>query len=149
MTIWNTFITMPTTAIGICAYGACPNTASAAPYLRSILLIAAIAATNETCERKLQIPSDSVRPMIFGFSRKHDRESAADFMRRRYHTAAAAVTSCPMTVATAAPVMPARKTKIKIGSSTRLTTAPASVEAIAKRGLPSARIIGFIACPNI
>ena len=27
--------------------------------------------------------------------------------------------------------------------------APASVEHMAKRGLPSARMIGFIACPNI
>ena len=30
-----------------------------------------------------------------------------------------------------------------------LMTAPASVDAMAKRGFPSARMIGFIACPNM
>ena len=30
-----------------------------------------------------------------------------------------------------------------------LMTAPASVETMAKRGLPSARMTGFMACPNI
>lgn len=57
ITIWKNFITMPTTAIGICANCSCPQTASSAPYLRTILLIAAIAATSEICDRKLQMPS--------------------------------------------------------------------------------------------
>ena len=62
MTIWKNFITMPTTAMGICAYCSCPNTASSAPYLRSMLLMAAIAATKLIWERKLVMPSISVRP---------------------------------------------------------------------------------------
>ena len=62
MTIWKNFITIPTTAMGICAYCSCPNTASRAPYLRSILLMAAMAATRLICERKLVIPSVSIRP---------------------------------------------------------------------------------------
>ena len=45
MMIWKNFMTMPTTAMGIWAYCSCPKTGSRAPYLRSILLIAAIAAT--------------------------------------------------------------------------------------------------------
>ena len=61
MTIWKNFITMPTTAMGIWAYCSCPNTASSAPYLRSILLMAAIAATKLICERKLVTPRISVR----------------------------------------------------------------------------------------
>lgn len=35
------------------------------------------------------------------------------------------------------------------GSRTMLMTAPASAETMAKRGAPSARMMGFIACPNI
>ena len=60
-----------------------------------------------------------------------------------------AVATCPRTVATAAPIMPHLKTKMKTGSRMILMTAPASVEAMAKRGLPSALMIGFMACPNI
>ena len=71
------------------------------------------------------------------------------FMRRRYQTASAAVMICPITVATAAPIMPQWKRKIKTGSSMMLATAPASVDAIANFGFPSARMIGFMACPNI
>ena len=54
-----------------------------------------------------------------------------------------------MTVAAAAPVIPHRKPKINSGSRTVLVTAPATVDIIAKRGEPPARITGFIACPNI
>ena len=140
---------MPTTAIGICAYCSCPNMASTAPYLRSILLIAAIAATSEIWERKLQIPSTSARPAILKSGLKQAPERETVFVRRRYHMEAAAVTICPSTVATAAPIIPQWNEKIKIGSRMILTIAPASVEAIANRGLPSARMIGFIACPNI
>ena len=50
MTIWKNFITMPTTAIGICAYCSCENISSSAPYLRSMLLMAAIAASRATGE---------------------------------------------------------------------------------------------------
>ena len=61
----------------------------------------------------------------------------------------AAVSACPSTVATAAPIMPHLQTNRKTGSRMIFTTAPASVESMAKRGLPSARITGFMACPNI
>ena len=54
-----------------------------------------------------------------------------------------------MTVATAAPIMPQRKTKRKIGSRIVLAMAPTSVETMAKRGLPSARRMGFMAWPNM
>ena len=57
--------------------------------------------------------------------------------------------ACPMTVATAAPIMPQRKQKMKMGSRMMFASAPASVETIAKRGLPSARMTGFIAWPNM
>ena len=70
-------------------------------------------------------------------------------MRQRYHTASAAVTIWPITVATAAPIMPHRQPKMKMGSKMMLSTAPASVEIMANRGSPSARMTGFIACPNI
>ena len=60
----------------------------------------------------------------------------------------AAVTTCPITVATAAPIIPQRNTNMKIGSRIMFTTAPASVDAIAYNGEPSERITGFIACPN-
>ena len=45
--------------------------------------------------------------------------------------------------------MPQRNAKIKIGSRMMLATAPARVEAMANPGLPSARITGFMAWPNI
>ena len=38
---------------------------------------------------------------------------------------------------------------MKIGSRMMLATAPASVEAMANFGLPSERMIGFIAWPNM
>ena len=80
MTIWKNFITIPTTAIGICAYCACEKISSSAPYLRSMLLIAAIAATREICERKLVMPSPSVRPQTAPSSRKSCFESFTIFM---------------------------------------------------------------------
>ena len=43
-----------------------------------------------------------------------------------------------MTVATAAPIIPHLKTKMKMGSRIMLIAAPANVE-----------IMGFMACPNI
>ena len=62
MTIWKNFMTMPTTAMGIWAYCSWPNTGSRAPYLRSMLLMAAMAATRLIWERKLVMPKDSIRP---------------------------------------------------------------------------------------
>lgn len=67
------------------------------------------------------------------------------FMCSRYHTASSAVATCPMTVATAAPIMPHSQMKMKMGSRMMLMTAPASVEIMANRGLPSARMTGFMA----
>lgn len=69
MTIWKNFITMPTTAMGIWAYCSCPNTASSAPYLRIMLLMAAIAATRLIWDRKLVMPRVRVRPQMEPFSR--------------------------------------------------------------------------------
>ena len=57
MIIWKNFITIPTTAMGICAYSASPKTGSSAPYFLIILFVAAIAATRDICARKLQMPS--------------------------------------------------------------------------------------------
>ena len=71
------------------------------------------------------------------------------FICSRYHTARIAVNTCPITVATAAPIMPHLKTKIKMGSRMMLITAPANVEIMANLGFPSARMMGFMACPNI
>lgn len=45
--------------------------------------------------------------------------------------------------------MPHFSTKIQIGSKMIFKAAPAIVETIANLGLPSERITGFIACPNI
>ena len=140
---------MPTTAIGIWAYCSCENTASSAPYFWIMLLIAAIAATREICDKKLVMPSVRKRFISPPQSPKLARESRIAFMCARYHSDSAAVRICPMTVATAAPIMPILSGKIKIGSSTMFVTAPATVATMAKRGLPSERMMGFIACPNI
>ena len=91
MTIWKNFITMPTTAIGICAYCACENTASSAPYLRSILLIAAIAATRLICDRKLVPPSVRIRPQTAPRSAQSPRRGRMMRICSRYHTESAAV----------------------------------------------------------
>ena len=71
------------------------------------------------------------------------------FVCLKYQTAIKAVMTCPASVASAAPIMPHFAPKIRIGSKMILKNAPASVEAMANRGLPSERITGFIACPNI
>ena len=111
--------------------------------------MAAIAATRLIWDRKLVIPSVSIRPQTLPLREKSVLAGRMTFMCSRYHTASSAVATCPMTVATAAPIMPHLNTKIKIGSRMMLMTAPASVETMAKRGLPSARMTGFMACPNI
>ena len=51
MTIWNTFMTMPKTAIGIAENSSCEKTASCALQMRSIVFVAAIAATRLICAR--------------------------------------------------------------------------------------------------
>ena len=63
--------------------------------------------------------------------------------------ASRAVMICPITVATAAPIIPQPNMKIKIGSSMMLATAPARVDTMANFGLPSARMMEFMAWPNI
>ena len=112
-------------------------------------MIAAIAATREICERKLVRPSVSVLRIMMLSGLKSVFAGLTSFILQRYHTASPVVTICPITVATAAPIMPHLKAKMNIGSSIIFSTAPASVETIANFGLPSARITGFIACPNI
>ena len=52
---------------------------------------------------------------------------------------------CIRDSATAAPIIPHLKIKMKIGSRIILVTAPANVETMANFGLPSERIIGFMA----
>ena len=86
-------MTMPTTAIGICAYCSCENISSNAPYFLSILLIAAIAATRLICERKLVIPRPSVLPQMVPLSLKSDFEGLTTFILSRYRTASTAVTA--------------------------------------------------------
>ena len=56
---------------------------------------------------------------------------------------------CPATVATAAPIIPILKTKIKIGSRIMLAIAPDRSTKSAFSGFPSDRIIGFTPCANI
>ena len=51
-------------------------------------------------------------------------------------------------VAAAAPIMPQRHTKMKMGSRMMLTAAPARVAAMANRGLPSERMMGLRAWPS-
>ena len=106
ITIWKNFITIPTTAMGICAYCSCPNTGSSAPYLRIMLLIAAIAATSEICAKKLHAPSDSVRPTIRMSGIRSFFCGRTIFARSRYRSDSTAVATCPITVASAAPNIP-------------------------------------------
>ena len=71
------------------------------------------------------------------------------FIWHKYQMDKIAVKICPRIVATAAPIIPHLNMKMKIGSNTMLTAAPARVEAIANFGLPSERMMGFIAWPNM
>ncbi len=71
--------------------------------------------------------------------------SRTAFMWHRYQTARTAVMICPSTVAAAAPIIPQRKTKMKMGSRMILAAAPARVEAMANLGLPSERMMGLSA----
>lgn len=140
---------MPTTAMGIWANCAWPNTLSMAPYTRSMLLMAAMAATREIWDRKLVAPSDKVRRHTGPSRASSFRPICSIFMWSKYQTASRAVMIWPMTVATAAPIIPQRNTKMNTGSRMILATAPAKVDTMANRGLPSARMTGFIAWPNM
>ena len=113
------------------------------------MLMAAMAATRLIWERKLVMPSVSIREQSLPWSGRSRRPGRITFIRGRYQTASPAVITCPITVATAAPIMPQRQTKMKMGSRRIFTTAPASVDIMAKRGAPPARMTGFMACPNI
>ena len=68
--------------------------------------MASMAATSEICARKLHTPSDRNSRSSLRLSRKLLLFSLTALVRVRYHTASAAVTTCPSTVATAAPIMP-------------------------------------------
>ena len=148
ITIWKNFITMPSTAMGIWANCSWPNIGSSAPYLSVMFCMAAMAATSDICDRKLHMPSGRNLRARRPLNAKLRRLSFTAFMWHRYHMASAAVTTWPSTVATAAPIMPQRNTNMNSGSNMMLSTAPASVDAIAKRGLPSERMMGLSAWPN-
>ena len=131
MTIWKNFMTMPTTAVGICAYCAWPNTGSSAPYLRHILSTAAMENTMLICDKKLVMPSGRNARSSSPRSRKLPRCSRTAFMCSRYAAASTAERIWPMTVATAAPIMPHPHGKMKMGSRMMLHTAPASSDSMA------------------
>ena len=143
MMIWKTFITMPRTVSGMSA----PNS-DCAPYFTNIELVAAIAMTSEICARKLHRPSGRNLPRMRPESPKSAFSNFKIFVRQRYQTLIPAVTSCPSTVAIAAPTTPPWNTKMAIGSPMTFVTAPASIQPIAKFGLLSARMIGLAACPK-
>ena len=65
--------------------------------------------TSEICARKLVSPSTRNFGISLPFSRKLPFSNFMTFMCRRYHMESAAVNTCPITVATAAPIMPQRK----------------------------------------
>ena len=105
--------------------------------------------TREIWLRKLVTPSSRKRRISLPFKAKLLFWSFTAFMWKRYHTASPAVRICPATVATAAPIIPIFSGKMKIGSRMMFVTAPATVEIMAKRGLPSERMMGFMAWPNM
>lgn len=149
MTIWKNFITMPRTARGIWAYSALPKTGSMAPYWVQTFCTTAMEMTREIWARKLVMPRGRNFFISLPQRPKLLLSSWAAFMRRRYQMERAAVKICPRTVATAAPIMPQRNAKMKIGSRIRLATAPARVAPMANFGLPSERMMGFMAWPNM
>ena len=67
---------------------------------------AAMETTSETCARKLVSPRRRKREMSLPSRRKLLRSSRMTFVCRRYQRESAAVSAWPMTVATAAPIMP-------------------------------------------
>jgi len=78
-------------------YRSVPKTGSSAPYLHTTLLIAAIAATSDICDRKLQRPSETILPTILPFGLNEPRSSFTLFRRQTYQTARNAVMICPIT----------------------------------------------------
>lgn len=149
MTIWKTFMTIPTTAIGICENSGWTKNGSLTVVIRIMLLMAAMAATSEIWLRKLVMPMVSMRRSRAGLRRKLRLSNLMAFKWHKYQVDRTAVKSCPSTVAMAAPAIPMRKPKMKIGSKMMLKTAPATVQAMANFGEPSPRMIAFIACPNM
>ena len=65
-----------------------------------------IANTSEICESRLHSPSGKNFAISSPRSEKLSRRSRTDFIRQRYPTESAAVSTWPITVATAAPIMP-------------------------------------------
>lgn len=129
-------------------YSGWPNTGSSAPYRLSILLMAAMAATSEIWDSRLHSPKGKNRAARLPRGAKLSARRVTDCIRHRYHTDSPAVSTWPSTVATAAPIIPHQNPKMNSGSRITLTRAPARVAVMAKWGLPSERITGFIACPN-
>ena len=73
-----------------------------------IFCTAAMEMTSEICARKLVSPRTRNFGISFPFRRKLLLSSLTTFMCRRYQMESAAVSTCPITVATAAPIMPQR-----------------------------------------
>ena len=149
MAIWKNFMTMPRTASGIWAYSTRPKTGSSAPYFMHIFWTAAMDATREIWGRKLVTPR--LRNFFTSLPRspKLPLPSRTARMWHRYQTERAAVRSWPSTVAMAAPAIPIFRGKMKMGSRTTFVSAPATVAHMANLGLPSERMIGFMAWPNM
>ena len=114
-----------------------------------MLLLAAMDATREIWESRLHSPSGRNFLIRRPLMEKLRFSSRMAFIWHRYQAERTAVRIWPITVATAAPNMPQRNPKMKTGSRMMLTTAPASVDTMANPGLPSDRMIGFMAWPNI
>ena len=104
---------------------------------------------SEICESRLHSPSGKNFAISSPRSEKLSRRSRTDFIRQRYPMESAAVSTWPITVATAAPIMPQWKPKMNSGSRIVFATAPATVAAMANFGLPSERMIGLTAWPNM
>ena len=67
---------------------------------------AAMETTSEIWARKLVSPRTRNFGISFSFRRKLLLSSLTTFMRRRYQMESAAVSTCPITVANAAPIIP-------------------------------------------
>ena len=83
ITIWNIFITMPTTAVGMWAYCSCEKISSSAPYFFSILSTTAIESTMEIWTRKLAAPSGAVRRRTLPRTQRASRSRRMVFILKR------------------------------------------------------------------
>ena len=119
------------------------------PYLVIILFITAMDTTRENWLKKLVKPR-GMNLAISGPRRgKLVLDSLTALILNRYTSEMTAVMTCPATVAMAAPVTPQSRRKMATGSRMMLAAAPARVAAMASLGLPSERMMGFMAWPNI